>query len=572
VSYRLRAVGAGALALLLASACSRGPSGVRRIAILPFENLSADARFEWAGRALAEVVASQIIGSPDAHAIRVSALRDVPLDASAVLHGYFSIAGGKLRVDAVLEDVRTHRTLKTAAAAGELLPVAGSIARQLDPHARPYSAPSETALRALVEAQESADPATATQAFNRAVQAGPGYGAAYVGWAQWMISHGQSAQASAATRAALAEASRLPAIERAQIEVLSAALAGDAATERKALVALARVTPADAAVFRNLASLDLRMRACPSAVQWYGRALALDPDNVALLNESGYAHACARDLESAVKNLSRYRDLRPHDANPLDSLGDVNFYLGRFDAAAKSYLEAHTKDPGFLLGSEPYKAAWANLMAGDLKSADDNFGRFLEMRRANKDMAAPYRQAQWEFLTGRRKQALARMEEISRPSQSPLASLAAQQLSIWRLELGERSRQPVFSQAARPYALLLSGKFQEAIEPLQASRSRTSPTSEESPDVLLAWSLIETDRWKETPDLLAVNPVPDPLRDNPFRSLSFPRIFYLRAVVFDKQGRREEAKNNYRLFLHYSGDLPTASGDESRAAARLKSL
>ena len=37
-----------------------------------------------------------------------------------------------------------------------------------------------------------------------------------------------------------------------------------------------------------------------------------------------------------------------------------------------------------------------------------------------------------------------------------------------------------------------------------------------------------------------------------FASLIFPRYFALRAEVFEKQGKSDEAKKNHELFLKYA--------------------
>lgn len=535
---------AACLLLALSGACSREGGGVRRIAVLPFENQTADARLGWAGRALAEAVRSSILGAPAAQPSFAPTLRDAA-GADVILHGYFYLSAGKLKVEAVLEDARTNRTAATASAAGSpeaILPLAAAIARQIEPRARPYSTRNETAVRACAEGLEARDPEAAGAAFARAVAADPAYGAAWVAWAQRMISFGRPAAAQPALSGALAQQARLPAVERAQLQWIAAALAGDPAAERKALFEMARATPADAGVFRGLANLDLRARAFPSAVRWYARALSLAPDDLALLNETGYAQACARDLESAVRTLSRYRDLRPRDANPLDSLGDVHFYLGRFASAASYYTQAYAKDPSFLFGATQYKAAWAHLMAGDLAHADEAFTKFIASRQAARDVSAPYRQACWEYVTGRRAQAIARMESLLRAPLPALAALAARELSIWN---GKPNGCP-------ECALLLAGKFQEAVAPLQSRRARTSPTSPDWSGVALAWALQETGRWNEAADILATNPIPDPLHDDVFLSLGFPRIFHLRAEALARQGRREDAQANARLYQKYS--------------------
>jgi tetratricopeptide (TPR) repeat protein len=402
-------------------------------------------------------------------------------------------------------------------------------------------------------------------------------------------------------------------VERARLEALSAELGGDRADQRRALAALSRATPADASVFQKLGAMDLAARAYQPAVQWYEKALEREPANIVLLNEAGYAQAYARDLEAAVTSLSRYRDLRPREANPLDSLGDVNFLLGQFSRAGKYYLEAYAREPSFLMGGETYKAAWAQLLAGDLKGADETFSKFLQARQGFRDSLVPYRQAQWEYLTGRRSQAIARLDRVAQDPPPNLASLAAAQLSIWMLETGnpararqyalrtapansvstlcrflteppasasewairaERAFPEPFEAGLKQYALssalLLSRSFPEAAVQLTKLSGQTPPGSQDPVDTLLAWALAETGGFKPAEDLLALTPLPDSLHEHPLLSLSFPRILFLRAVVQEEQGRRDQARANYQLFLQLSGDLPMVFGEERRAREALE--
>lgn len=358
--------------------------------------------------------------------------------------------------------------------------------------------------------------------------------------------------------------------------------------------------------------MDLAARAYQAAVEQYEMAAGRDPGNALLWNQLGYAQAYARDLESAVRSLSHYREMRPQEANPLDSLGDVHFYLGRFPEAEKHYLQAYTNEPSFLLGGELYKAAWARLMAGNLKGADETFGKFLQARQELKDALVPYRQAQWEYLTGRRKQAMVRLEQFTKASQPALASLGFAQLSIWSLETGDAARAREYAQRTAPgnnlaaicrfltqppasaaewaaraersfadpaqagakeyalgYALLFARSFREAAPRFRQLYQQTGPTSQEPVDVLLAWALLESGQINDAAGLLATNPLPEPTGERPFLSLSFPRVFFLRGLLAEKQGRGEDARANYNLFLRYSGEPPMSFGEEERARQSL---
>jgi tetratricopeptide (TPR) repeat protein len=248
-----------------------------------------------------------------------------------------------------------------------------------------------------------------------------------------------------------------------------------------------------------------------------------------------------------------------------------------------------------------------------LKGADQIFSRFLGARQGFHDLLIPFRLAQWEYLTGRRKQAIARLGQMTGGAQPALAALAAAQLSVWMIETGDAARAREYALRAAPagalagvcrflteppatasewearaerafpepaqaaarqfalaVALLYSKQFPEASAVLRKRYDQTPPASPDPVEVPLAWALLESGQVKPAEDLLATNAIPDPLRDSLFLSLSFPRVFYLRGVVLEKQGRREEARANYELFLRFSGDLPGIFGEEQRAREALR--
>lgn len=604
-------------AVLLAAGCSsRKEQGTERLALLPFENLSSDPALDWMGRGLAEQLRGQLSGTPRIEPEFVPSLRDLPASgADRVLQGYYWVVGGRLRVQAVVAETRTSRTVRSLSAEGPasrgMTPLAASIARQLDAQARPPATESEAAWRALVSALEARDPATADREFERAVAADASFGAAYLGWAQSLAERGDRARALEVIGRAGARAPRLPALERARLDLLASALSNDRAGRRRALLEVARLEPADAGALQALAGLDSAAGAFASAASWYEKALERRPRNGPLWNALGYARAWAGDLEGATQALSRYRELNPGEANPLDSLGDVQYLFGRFGEAESLYLKAHATNPAFLGGGELHKAAWARLMGGDRKGADELFQRFLAARQAGRDVLAPYRQAEWEFLSGRRKQAISRLEQFAAAAPRAAASLAYAQLSLWSLEAGDRARARGYAQRAPgssglltlcrflseppapasewgaradrtfsgpleplkrqalAFALLFAGDFAGAAPLLEQLYRDSPPAAPEQPKVLLAWALVETGRFDQAAPLVRLNALPDPVNEHPLLALVFPRIFYLRGALAEKQGRLDAARRDYRLFLQYSGDLPSIFGEEQRARAAL---
>lgn len=425
-SRRARLALAVGLAALLS--CSRDES--RRaglVAILPFENLTADPQLDWMAHGFAEAVALQLAGTPRSMPLVVGALRDVPATgATRILHGYFSDAGGgRFSVNADLEDAGARRIVKAFSASGAMLPAAREVARAIDPGARELPTKDAGAMRSY-----------ATGDFEGAVAADPGFGAAYLAWTQSLLARGDRARAAEVLAAAHGNAARFPAFERGRLSVISAVLTGDRA-----------------ALSHDYAT----------AAKWYEQALAAQPGDISLLNQLGYLRSWAGDLKGAVEALARYRALRPGEANPIDSLGDAHYYAGRFAEAENLYLEAHAKDATFLGGGELYKAAWARLMQGDLAGADGIFARFLEARKD-----AAYQRALWENVTGRGRQALPQP-----PAASPVAAAAARLgAKDFRGALGPLEQiyavtlpsSPEWPAASLAWALYETGSFDRAAE------------------------------------------------------------------------------------------------------------
>ena len=118
-------------------------------------------------------------------------------------------------------------------------------------------------------------------------------------------------------------------------------------------------------------------------------------------------------MESAQKSFERYGRDPAHKANALDSQGEASFLNGRFAEAEKYFLEAHAKSSAMLGGGDLLKAAYARWLQGDLAGADQLFSRYLTFRNQQKDPLTVWRQAVWEYSTGRQAAAIARLSNVS---------------------------------------------------------------------------------------------------------------------------------------------------------------
>ena len=584
-----------------------------RIALPPFENLTGDPAHDWIGRAAPVVLRYQLRAAPGVQPLVIENARDArSVSGVRVLHGYYWSSKGRMELHAVLADGATGRNLFSTAASGGVAGACLEIARRIAPSAQRFATSSEEALRMQTEALAMKDAQASRAALEKALAIDPGFGTAYLFLMRSLAGEGDTRGALAAAARAAAQGTRIDAIDRLEIGIFASALRGDDAERRRLLGELARRTPGDAGLMRTIADAELRARRWGLAVDWLKRAAAAEPDFAPGWNLLAYVQAYSGDRAGAFESVERYRQADPDGANPLDSAGEIHFFFGGFDEAAKSFLEADGKERGFLAGGALFKASYARLMLGDRHGADDIFERFLQTRGELGDPLVPIRRAQWEVETGRRTEAFARLSaliEQERGRNRDAAAYAAAQLALWRTQMGERAKGRELAAAAGRHAqspparmlAQLAGFFAQERAPAQEWRARAArefpgpplePVRqtalgyaflydghfseaaehfrrrfEQAPDSILrqvslyyAWALQESGKNAEAARLLATWAVPDPRAEGWFASLVFPRSLLLHARALEAQGKAAEAARLADLFRRYAGDRPEMFG------------
>jgi Flp pilus assembly protein TadD len=559
------------------------------------------------------------ISAPGISAERTQALL---ADSHDIGYGEYTIRGGRVEARLTVEDAATGkmtRVISASAPEGDVLGAATALARQLAPRISPYGTRKAQALRAYVAGSEARDPATAEVALNLAIAADPDFAAPYESLAQFRAQRADRSGALAILEQAEARGRSIPEVPRARLEVLAAELRGDRAALQMALALEVKLDPGDSASWHALGELALNRHQYRPAMQALQKASELDPGDITALNLLGYAAAYAGELETGMAALRRYQTLRPNDANPLDSMGDINLARGRLAEAESFYLQAQKKAGNSLADSDLLKAAMARLMSGDVTGADGLAKQYLDARTAAKDPLVAYRQAEWTWIGGRRKAAYAQLAMFAAGAQNgplrEMASRANAELTIWNLMLGDRpaavntarqalalagpasvviavvadflTQPPASSQEwvaraeqkfsgggqaaikdlALACALLLNRQFQPAQLLLQQMWDNGTPATDEGLPVLLAWADLESDRTGEAAPLLRFNPALNASGLGPFTPFYLPRLLYLRGLAAEKEGKRDEARANYGLFLKLSGPDPLMWGEEQKAQA-----
>src|SRR5664280_330998 len=572
---------------LLFTSCIRQPAGApaERLAVLRLENLSGDASIGWEGRALSEIIAVELSGagqprvitSANIHALDrvlgprpisapgISAESSQALVAGATLlaYGDYTVRHGKLEVRLTIEDSRTFKATKVigvSAPAGDVLGAGTALARDVSSRAVPYGTRNPQALEAYVRALEGSDVTVMEVGLGVAIAADPDFVSPYRLLAQIKAQRQDRSGAVATLDQALARGNAIPELERARLALESAELTGNPDARLSALSQLVKLDHGDSNAWRALGDSLMNRHEYRQAQQSYRKASDLEPEDIALLNAMGYAAGQAGDVDGAMRALRRYQALRPNDANPLDSMGDVHLIAGHLADAGNFYLQAAKKDPNFQNNGALIKAALARLLSGDPSGANHVADQYVAARVAAKDPIVDYRRAQWTWISGRRKAAAQQMGAFALANESgplrDIASRAYAELAIWSLETGDREGAAGLAQKALSiagptsagnalvakflaqapasssewvvraeqqfpgpaqsaiknfslaYALLVNQQFQPAMLLLRQMWETGSPTADEGLPVMLAWCYLETGRVKEAAPLLVSNPLP----------------------------------------------------------------
>jgi len=130
------------------------------------------------------------------------------------------------------------------------------------------------------------------------------------------------------------------------------------------------------------------------------KAIAIDPRYGLAVNQLGYACARTGDFAKAVRSFERYAELNPGLPAPVDSIAEMNLFMGNLDEAAAKYREALAIKPDFWNSYPGLAYVYA------LKEDYGEAGRWLEeypkkapAQWANLD--APYIKGIHDHLLGR---------------------------------------------------------------------------------------------------------------------------------------------------------------------------
>ena len=175
--------------------------------------------------------------------------------------------------------------------------------------------------------------------------------------------------------------------------------------------------PKDPEGYKMRADLLANNGRMPEAIAEYEHLIAVNPNYAIAYNTLGYYWAGKGDNAKAEDYLKRYRFLAPNDANPLDSLGELYAFTGRYDEAEENLKKA-------LAVKEDFYAPWGHL--GTVEVGRGNPAKAAAyFRKASDNAPSTFSRYDFRFLVAMCLVDAGRVDEAVRELDAASAEIAA---------------------------------------------------------------------------------------------------------------------------------------------------
>jgi len=280
----------------------------------------------------------------------------------------------------------------------------------------------EVAMRNLEEIRTT----EALRELRAATKADPNFAQAYI-----MIAHvSRDPEEQARTReTAEGLAARVSKPERLLIRWLAGVQEGEYIEAIAAMNDLLSEYPRDQRLAFLVGAWFVNQERYSQAIVVLEKAVTLDPQYAAALNELAYAYAFSGSFEKAFATMDRYVGLQPDQPNPHDSYGEILRLAGRFDASLEEYRASIRIDPNF--GSELGVADTYAVM-GKEQDARDEYERAIVFAGSEPEKVAYELQMAITWIRdGNRREAERALREVGRHAhRAGFAKLEAETLRV----------------------------------------------------------------------------------------------------------------------------------------------
>jgi len=167
-------------------------------------------------------------------------------------------------------------------------------------------------------------------------------------WAWIAFNSGNPQEVSAARAKAKELAPKLTPGEQLMIAWVSKVQEGDFIGGIAAMNDMLEMYPKDKHLLYLAGNWLMGENGNDQAKRFMEKALAIDKNFPAALNDLAYVDARNREFDKAFAAMDRYLALLPNEPNPQDSYGELKRMAGQFDSALEHYNAALKMDPDFV--------------------------------------------------------------------------------------------------------------------------------------------------------------------------------------------------------------------------------
>ncbi len=244
---------------------------------------------------------------------------------------------------------------------------------------KPQAAPPDTAAEQIYAAGltsfRNRDYETARACFRDAVGYDSTFAMAYYQWSHTEEFLDEADEALRLAALAFRHAETLPPEQRDLVESWHYAISGQTDRALRALRERARTSPRNPEPLHQIGRVHFRQRNDPrEAIAWYSAAVAVDPVYAPSYNDLSYCYLQCGLGDSALWSAREYVRLRPLEANPYDTLGDIMMGVHP-DSAEAFYLVALDRKSDFVVPLE--KLIQIEARRGRLSEAEAYRSRML---------------------------------------------------------------------------------------------------------------------------------------------------------------------------------------------------
>ncbi len=367
------------------------------IAVITFENQTGERGYDYLQRAIPNLLITSLERSQYLHVVTWERLRDLLKQVGKenvdvidrdlgfqlclmegidhIVLGSFTRAGDVFATDVKILDVKTKKLLHSASSKG--IGVNSILEKQIDELNAEISRglgigeeKLEEGRRSIVDVTTSSMEAyrhflrgrdsyerlyndDARRHLEKAIERDPDFAVAHLHLA-WIYDRLRDlSRRNESFERAKALADRATKKERLYIDAAYArTIEQDQEKRYQLLRQTAREYPREKLAHHYLASYYRGKRQFYQAVEEYKKVLELDPNYGWALNELAYMYTDIEEFEQAAEYFQRYANISPGDANPIDSMGELSFRMGKLDEAIEKYTQALEVKPDF------YYAYW----------------------------------------------------------------------------------------------------------------------------------------------------------------------------------------------------------------------